>query len=188
MANALNRALGIDVDSFTAERVREDAFGRDPLVSILVVEMNGRPAGYAFYHSGYDSDLPARSLVVVDLYVDAEARGRGLGQALMAGLAREALRMGARSMTGGVLDSNAKALAFYAGLGENFLRPRFRVGFTDGLGNVDNTLVTVDLNRIAMFAGATVEVTYAMDLSAQAYGVREDGVTFRVGGGYRLTR
>ena len=117
MANALNRALGIDVDSFTAERVREDAFGRDPLVSILVVEMNGRPAGYAFYHSGYDSDLPARSLVVVDLYVDAEARGRGLGQALMAGLAREALRMGARSMTGGVLDSNAKALAFYAGLG-----------------------------------------------------------------------
>lgn len=117
MANALNRALGVDVDSFTADRVHEDAFGPDPLVSILVAEMNGRPAGYAFYHSGYDSDLPARSLVVVDLYVDSEARGRGLGQALMAGLAREALGMGARSMTGGVLDSNAKALAFYTGLG-----------------------------------------------------------------------
>ena len=79
-------------------------------------------------------------------------------------------------------------LAFYAGLGENFLRPRFQVGFTDGFGNVDHTLVTVDLNRITMFAGATVEVSSAMDLSAQAYGVREDGVTFRVGGGYRLTR
>jgi hypothetical protein len=79
-------------------------------------------------------------------------------------------------------------LAFYAGLGENFLRPRFRVGFTDKLGNVDHTLVTVDLNRTAMFAGATVEVSNAMDLSVQAYGVREDGVTFRVGGGYRITR
>lgn len=117
MANALNRALGVDVDSFTPDRVREDAFGPEPLVSILVAEVDGRVAGYAFYHPGYDSDLPARSLVVVDLYVDAEVRGRGLGQALMAGLAREALRMGARSMTGGVLDSNAKALAFYAGVG-----------------------------------------------------------------------
>ena len=95
-------------------------------------------------------------------------------------------------MTGveGVLSTAAwdGRLAFYAGLGENFLRPRFQVGFTDGLGSVDNTLVTVDLNRIAMFAGATVQVSSAMDLSAQAYGVREDGVTFRVGGGYRLTR
>lgn len=117
MANALNRELGVDVDSFTAERVREDAFGPEPLVSILVAEMDGRAAGYAFYHAGYDSDLAARSLVVVDLYVDSWARGRGLGQALMAGLAREAIRLGARSMTGGVLDSNPKALAFYAGLG-----------------------------------------------------------------------
>ena len=117
MANALNRALGVDVDSFTADRVREDAFGPEPLVSILMAEMDGRAAGYAFYHTGYDSDLPARSLVVVDLYVDPEARGRGLGQALMAGLAREAIRLKARSMTGGVLDSNMKALAFYRSLG-----------------------------------------------------------------------
>jgi hypothetical protein len=96
------------------------------------------------------------------------------------------------NMTGveGVLSTAAwdGRLAFYAGLGENFLRPRFQVGFTDALGNVDNTLVTVDLNRITMFAGASVEVSNSVDLSAQAYGVREDGVTFRIGGGYRLTR
>jgi L-amino acid N-acyltransferase YncA len=117
MANALNRALGVDLDSFTPERIREDGFGPEPLVSILVGEVDGRPAGYALYHAGYDSDVAARNLVVVDLYVDAEMRGCGLGQALMAGLAREALRLGARSMTGGVLDSNAKALAFYRSLG-----------------------------------------------------------------------
>jgi L-amino acid N-acyltransferase YncA len=117
MANALNRALGVDLDSFTSERIREDAFGLEPLVSVLVGEIDGELAGYALYHPGYDSDVAARNLVVVDLYVDAEVRGRGLGQALMAGLAREALRLGARSMTGGVLDSNAKALAFYRSLG-----------------------------------------------------------------------
>jgi hypothetical protein len=79
-------------------------------------------------------------------------------------------------------------IAFYAGAGENFLRPRFQVGFTDGLGNADSTLIVVDLNRTTMFAGVTAEISNAIDLSAQAYGVREDGVTFRFGGGYRLTR
>lgn len=117
MANALNRALGVDLDSFTVERVLEDAFGPEPLVWVLVGELQGRAAAYALYHPGYDSDVAARSLVVVDLYVEADVRGRGLGQALMAGLAREAVRLGARSMTGGVLDSNAKALAFYRSLG-----------------------------------------------------------------------
>jgi hypothetical protein len=79
-------------------------------------------------------------------------------------------------------------LAFYGGVGENFLRPRFQVGFTDALGAVDNTQVTVDLSRLAMFAGASAEVSQHIDLSAQAYGQRNDGVTFRVGGGYRLYR
>jgi hypothetical protein len=39
-----------------------------------------------------------------------------------------------------------------------------------------------------MFAGVTAQVSNTIDLSAQAYGVREDGVTFRMGGGYRLHR
>jgi hypothetical protein len=79
-------------------------------------------------------------------------------------------------------------VAFYAGGGENFLRPRFQVGFTDGLGSVDSTLIVVDLNRITMFGGVTAEVTSALDLSAQVYDVRGDGITFRIGGGYRIHR
>lgn len=79
-------------------------------------------------------------------------------------------------------------LAFYAGAGANFLRPRYQIGFTDGLGSVDNTIVLVDLTRFAMFTGVTAEISTAFDLSAQVYGVREDGLTFRLGGGYRLYR
>jgi hypothetical protein len=79
-------------------------------------------------------------------------------------------------------------LAFYAGAGENFLRPRFQVGFVDSFGTADSTLIVVNLNRMTMFAGVTAEISSAIDLSAQAYGVREDGVTFRFGGGYRLHR
>jgi hypothetical protein len=79
-------------------------------------------------------------------------------------------------------------LAFYAGAGGNFLRPRFRVGFNNAQGFVDNTVIAVDLNRVAMFLGVSAQVASRVDLSAQAYGVREDGVTFRFGGGYRLRR
>jgi hypothetical protein len=79
-------------------------------------------------------------------------------------------------------------VAFYAGGGQNFLRPRFQVGFTDGTGSVDNTLIAVDLTRITLFAGVTAEVSSTFDISGQAYGVREDGVNFRLGGGYRLHR
>jgi hypothetical protein len=79
-------------------------------------------------------------------------------------------------------------LAFYTGAGGNFLRPRFQVGFTDGLGSVDSTLIVVNLNRLAIFGGVTAEVSNRLDLSAQAYGVREDGMSFRFGGGYRLNR
>jgi hypothetical protein len=79
-------------------------------------------------------------------------------------------------------------LAFYAGVGGNFLRPRFQVGFDNLQGFVDSTVIAVDLNRVAMFAGVSAQVSSTVDLSAQVYGVREDGVTFRVGGGYRLYR
>jgi len=79
-------------------------------------------------------------------------------------------------------------VAFYAGGGGNFLRPRFQVGFDNAQGFRDSTVIAVDLNRVAMFAGVSAQISSLVDLSAQAYGVREDGVTFRIGGGYRLYR
>ena len=79
-------------------------------------------------------------------------------------------------------------LAFYAGAGGNFLRPKFQVGFDNAQGFADTTVIAVDISRLAMFAGFTAAVTDKIDFSGQAYGVREDDVTFRLGGGYRLYR
>ena len=66
--------------------------------------------------------------------------------------------------------------------------PKPPVWLDNGLGNVDHTLVVVDLRRFAMFAGGSLEVSPRIDLSVQAYGQRYDGVTFRIGGGYRIAR
>jgi len=77
-------------------------------------------------------------------------------------------------------------LGFYAGGGVNFLRPVFQVGFTDGLGNVDNTEIEVALSRASVFGGVSAQMSKALDLSAQVYSVPRDATTFRVGAGYRV--
>jgi GNAT superfamily N-acetyltransferase len=117
MANALNVFVGLPGHVFTAERVREHAFGERPAFSIFVAERGAGPVGYAMFHPAYNSDLAVRSLSLVDLYVAEAARGRGVGRALMAAVAAEALRTGAESVEWGVHTGNVLARRFYADLG-----------------------------------------------------------------------
>lgn len=75
-------------------------------------------------------------------------------------------------------------LSVYAGGGVNWLRPRFRVGFTDGVGITDNTSIAVDLTRGALFGGVSARVAGPIQLSAQLYSVPRDATTWRFGVGY----
>lgn len=117
MANALNRELGIEGEAHTGDGVLLDGFGASPRFSLLIAEVNGVAAGYAMYHPGYDSDIAAASVWLVDLYVDAPARRFGVGRALMQVLAREAMRAGAKTIEWCVLERNERAIAFYRALG-----------------------------------------------------------------------
>jgi GNAT superfamily N-acetyltransferase len=53
------------------------------------------------------------TLTLKELFVDAPARGRGVGQALFAKVVDEGVRIGASRMNWTVLPSNARAMAFY---------------------------------------------------------------------------
>jgi hypothetical protein len=77
-------------------------------------------------------------------------------------------------------------VAFYAGGGATWLRPRFRVGFTDATGYVDTTDVEARLVRGSAFGGVSVRVSDALELSSQVYSVPEDVTTMRVAIAYRL--
>ena len=76
--------------------------------------------------------------------------------------------------------------ALFAGGGITWLRPRFRVGFTDGSGNVDTTEVLADLRRGAAFGGITLRATGLLQISAEAYSVPQDVTTLRVAATYRV--
>jgi hypothetical protein len=68
----------------------------------------------------------------------------------------------------------------YGGLGYNRLQPRFQVNFTNQFGELDNRRVEVDLDRLAMFAGATWELTERLGLTGELYAAPTDAVTGRV--------
>lgn len=68
----------------------------------------------------------------------------------------------------------------YAGVGHSWLRPRFQVHFVNSAGEVDRSRVEVDLERTALFGGATWRATGLVAVSGEVYGTTQDGATARV--------
>lgn len=96
-------------------------------VQALVATRAGRVEGIALYWFALGSSFRARHLLgLEDLVVSADARGTGIGRALMAALAREAVRRKAIRMEWDVLDWNTKAIRFYRRLGGRSRAPWLR--------------------------------------------------------------
>jgi len=68
----------------------------------------------------------------------------------------------------------------YAGAGYNRLEPRFQVNFTNQFGELDNRRVEVNLDRLALFAGGTWEITERLGLTGELYAAPADALTGRV--------
>jgi len=77
----------------------------------------GAIVGYAGFLSGYNTDFAARDTFMLDLFVRPAWRSRGVGRALVAAVAREAIRRGFPNLEWGVRSSNTRALRFYRSLG-----------------------------------------------------------------------
>lgn len=117
MANALNRHEGLSPSAFTPAIVRRDAFGPKAAFRAVVAEAGGRLVGYASYLRGYNTDLAISELWMLDLFVIASARGRGIGRALVRAVACETVRRGLTCLEWGVRGDNTRARRFYRGLG-----------------------------------------------------------------------
>lgn len=83
----------------------------------LVAELDGRIEGLAIYYEGINSFRARPFLFLEDLVVTEAARGRGVGEALMAAIARKAVARNAARVEWAVLDWNEGALRFYRRLG-----------------------------------------------------------------------
>lgn len=112
------RSLGDRTDfRFNAQAYRRDGFGDRPAFSGIVAVLDDEPMGYLLYDFGYDTDRAMRYLVVIDLAVDEQVRGRGIGKALMERAATICRVAGGGELFWAVYQQNTSALEFYEGLG-----------------------------------------------------------------------
>ncbi|MCW5569609.1 MAG: GNAT family N-acetyltransferase [Steroidobacteraceae bacterium] len=101
----------------TEEQLAAELGAARPVVQALVAERAGRALGFALYFFSFSTFLARQGLYLEDLYVLPEARGGGIGRALLVELARRAAERGCGRMEWSVLDWNVDAQRFYRSLG-----------------------------------------------------------------------
>jgi len=94
-----------------------DGWGPTPRFTALIADYNDAPAGFALYFTSYSTWLGHHGIRLEDLYVTPALRGRGIGKALLAKLARIAIDEGCPRLEWDVLDWNESAIAVYRSIG-----------------------------------------------------------------------
>jgi len=92
-------------------------FGERPAAEAVIAEVEGEPMGFALFFHNFSTWTGRRGLYLEDLYVTPDARGRGVGRALLRHLAQVAVARGCARFEWSVLDWNAPAIGFYRKLG-----------------------------------------------------------------------
>ena len=108
--------LSGEVDA-TPEALSAALFTREPRLFCEIAEWDGEPAGFSVWFLNYSTFRGRHGLYVEDLFVRPAFRGRGIGKALMARLARHCVEQKLARFEWAVLDWNAPSIAFYKSIG-----------------------------------------------------------------------
>ena len=111
--NELDKVLTTEAD------LARDGFGPQPKFRVLLAYWDQEPAGYAVFFDFY-STWKGRQMFLEDLFVREAFRGRKVGKALLAAVARIAQGEGCHALRWEVLDWNQSAIEFYKSLGAEF--------------------------------------------------------------------
>lgn len=135
----LSDAIG-DPHGATSDQLRDAGFGLHPAFRAQLAEAAGAIVGVALYSPVFSTVRAGAGVYVSDLWVADPARGAGLGQRLLAAVARDAAAIwGAEFLKLVVYDDNDRARAFYD-----------RLGFTASRGE---TTLALDATGFAALAG-----------------------------------
>ncbi len=99
------------------EDLRQHLFGPRPFAEALIAEVDDRPVGFALFFHNFSTFRGQPGLYLEDLFVRPEARGQGIGKALLKRLAKLAVERGCGRLEWAVLDWNEPAIRFYRSLG-----------------------------------------------------------------------
>ena len=106
-----------DAVEATEPMLADALFGAQPAAEAVIAEGASGAVGFALFFHNFSTWKGRRGLYLEDLYVTPDARGAGVGAALLRQLAGLALDRGCARFEWSVLDWNEGALRFYRGLG-----------------------------------------------------------------------
>jgi GNAT superfamily N-acetyltransferase len=106
-----------DAVEATEATLAKALFGAQPAAEAVIAEDATGPLGFALFFHNFSTWTGRRGLYLEDLYVTPEARGKGVGTALLRHLAALAVERGCGRFEWSVLDWNADAIAFYRQMG-----------------------------------------------------------------------
>jgi GNAT superfamily N-acetyltransferase len=97
----------------TEADILRDLFGAEPKVFCEIAEWEGEPVGFALWFYTYSTFQGRHGIWLEDLFVDPAMRGKGVGKALLAHLARRCVSEGLGRFEWWVLDWNEPSIGFY---------------------------------------------------------------------------
>ncbi|MGU3315087.1 MAG: GNAT family N-acetyltransferase [Sphingomonas sp.] len=106
-----------DAVEATEATLHEALFGAQPAAEAVIAEDATGPLGFAVFFHNFSTWAGRRGLYLEDLYVTPDARGKGVGGALLRHLAALAVARGCARFEWSVLDWNADAIAVYRRMG-----------------------------------------------------------------------
>ncbi|MBS3180420.1 MULTISPECIES: GNAT family N-acetyltransferase [unclassified Pseudoclavibacter] len=115
-----------DAVKTTEEQLHRNFFGENPAVFATVAEApreteagadSTRLDGIALWFLSYSTWEGEHGIWLEDLYVREDARGGGIGKALLGSLAQECVAKGYRRLEWSVLKWNEPSIGFYTSLG-----------------------------------------------------------------------
>ena len=123
MVQAFYRSDAVDhpVDAAILERSFQDAASpAEPLLRGLLIQWEGKPAGYMYLTQCYSAEVGGRCVFLEEIFLKEEYRRRGLGAQVMAWLEGE--YPAARRFRLEVTQANQGAISLYQRAGYTFLR------------------------------------------------------------------
>ena len=105
-----------EVDATEAD-IHAALFSDHPRLFCEIAEWDGEPAGFAVWFANYSTFSGRHGVYLEDLFVRPAFRGKGIGKALLAHLAKACVDNGWSRLQWAVLDWNTPSIEFYKSLG-----------------------------------------------------------------------
>lgn len=105
----------------TEKGIAAALFGEHPLLFCEIAEWNGEGVGFAVWFFNFSTFSGRAGIYLEDLFVRPAFRGKGIGKALLAHLAKLCVENGWSRLQWSVLDWNTPSIDFYKSLGAQMM-------------------------------------------------------------------